>query len=241
MVNLNHTKAQYAIFFIFSLFGLLNIEMWEREKKYQLTGDEPHYVVLTESILRYGSFSPISAYMEEFKNKEIFKPGLAPAGSLPDATNAHIFPGPNGGYSFHLPGLPLLVTPAYAIGGVYGIKCFLVIFSAFGAVLLYRLALKWHGQGAALFWTLVFTGSYPYFYFASQIYPESPAAVLILLIFYSGRQIFQERFAGPHRFLHLAAVAFSIALLPWLHSKFAIVALPVGLVVFDRYMRRGWE
>jgi len=72
-------------------------------------GDEPHYLVITQSLLRDGDLK-IENNHQRGDYRAYFVGDLAP-----DAVRR----GQNGGlYSIHAPGVPALVLPAFAIGGI---------------------------------------------------------------------------------------------------------------------------
>jgi hypothetical protein len=83
----------------------------------------------------------------------------------------------------HNLGLSILVLPAYALNGLDGVKAFLAV--AAGAVIgaAYLLARRIMGtRWLCILATALVGVSAPVFVYASQIYPEMPAALLVILI-----------------------------------------------------------
>ena len=89
-------------------------------------GDEPHYLVITQSLLKDGDLR-IENNHRQGDYREYF------AGDLPPdfrvrGKNREI-------YSIHAPGVPAVVAPAFLVGGYLGVVIFLVLLSAAGSAL----------------------------------------------------------------------------------------------------------
>lgn len=132
-------------FYFFSIFTLAN---WWHAHRYSVTGDEPHYLVMADGVVSYGTFEQTKPYKKEFENKYIYPLGLAPSNAVPGPSNTHGIIGPHGLYNAHNIGLPLLISIPYKIGSdvsgflpsianynIYGIglvKLFLIILGGGG-------------------------------------------------------------------------------------------------------------
>ena len=185
-------------------------------------GDEPHYLIITQSLLqdfdlkiennhRQGDYE---AYLSRSINPDFLKRG----------TDGQI-------YSIHAPGLPILVAPAFALFGYRGVLVQLVLIGAAAGALVWVLAWRVTGDAAASWfgWAAVAL-SVPFFFHASAVFPDGMGAVLILpalLPLVDAR----ARKTGP-----LLIVGAALASLPWLHSRFAILAAASGIVVAARLL-----
>lgn len=175
-----------------------------------VTGDEPFYLLTAQSLSSDGDLDLRDEYAQGEERE--FWDGTIPLWKQMD-------PAPDGRLlSPHDPGLSLLVLPAYEVGGLRGVQRFLVVLwaaaMACGAVLARRAgAPAW----AALLGAVVVGAGAPGVVYASQVYPEGPAALCVAL----GLLVATGRRARP---LLLAAVLVALA---WFGVKY----VPVGAVV----------
>jgi hypothetical protein len=174
-------------------------------------GDEPHYLLAAESIVKDGDLDVTNQYArrtyERFYPYELDRHGVATNGRLHEP---------------HGVGFPLLIAPAYAIGGAHGVEVFLAAIAALACTLGYLLALRvapdpW-AFGAALATGL----SPPFLAYGSAVYPELSAAVAIAGAALLASRL-EERVTRRDAFACLAL----IGTLPWLGTKF----VPAGIVV----------
>ena len=94
-------------------------------------GDEPHYLVITQSLLYDGDLK-----IEDNHRRGDYRSYFA--GSLPPDFRVR---GRDGQiYSIHAPGVSALVLPAFAVGGYAGAVVFLILLAAAGSVLAWHLA-----------------------------------------------------------------------------------------------------
>ncbi len=185
-------------------------------------GDEPHYIVMTQSLLYDGDLKiennhrrgDYRAYIGRDLKPDYLRRGLD-----------HEI------YSIHAPGLAAVVLPAFAIAGYPGVVVFLSIVSALGAALLWRAAWRMTGSPAAAWagWSAVAL-SVPFCFQAFTVFPDGPAAVLVMtgvyaLAFPDTPCESRWRAAG-----HGAA----LALLPWLHTRYALLAGALGGLILLR-------
>ena len=135
-------------------------------------GDEPHYLVIAESLRRDGDLA-IDDNHERGDYLPFFRGELAPD-YLRRGVDRRI-------YSIHAPGLPVLVLPAYAAFGYAGVIAALLIASAWGAALLWRLVRDVTADaGAAWFaWAAAVLAS-PILFHAFTVFPDGVAGVAAL-------------------------------------------------------------
>jgi len=106
-------------------------------------GDEPHYLVITQSLLKDGDLRIENNHQRE-DYLEYFEGTLRPD-YLRRGVDGQI-------YSIHAPGLPALALPAFAVAGHRGVVAFLILVAALASALVWRSAHLMTGNpGAAWF------------------------------------------------------------------------------------------
>jgi hypothetical protein len=177
------------------------------------TGDEPHYIITTTSLLEDRDAEESNNYVGE---------ALQPHQTNTDRP---------GVYSKHGIGLPLLLMAPYGLGGhslVLGFLAALGAVTAANAALLaqrYCRSLLLAGAiGVAL------GLSSPLGAFGLLVFPELPAALCVV---YATRRLLAQRNAA----WQWALVGASAAALPWLHPRFILIALALALVAILRHPR----
>lgn len=184
-------------------------------------GDEPHYLVITQSLLRDGDLR-IENNHTRGDYKEYFGGALRPD---------YINRGQDGEiYSIHAPGVSALVLPAYAMFGLRGAQFTILLCLMATAALVWRLA--WHATdntAAAWFGWAAVMGAATTVLLGVMVFPDSPAALgtaagvwLLVALARSGSQV-------PT--LQLVLVSAALAALPWLHTRFAVLAAGLGLAI----------
>jgi hypothetical protein len=179
-------------------------------------GDEPHYLIITESLLRDGDLK-----IENNHRRRDYLPFFQ--GDLrPD----YFERGSNGEiYSIHAPGLPALVLPAYALAGRIGVVVFIALLAALTALAVFDLALEVGGRTAAVAAWVACCLTVPFVPYAWLIFPEMPGALLVAwAALWTATSIERTPKAWGLRGL-------ALSVLPWLHTKFVIllVVLVAGL------------
>jgi len=227
-------KEIFIIVAIYLLASLLTYSTWDIHQLYPVTGDEPHYLVMTSGIARYGVLEQTVPYKEEFKTREIFKPGLASAEEIPSPQNTHTVQGPHGIYNAHNIGLPMLLVVPFLLGGVAGAKLFMIFLSGTVMVVVWKIAVVLGAdQKMRLLATLSTCVALPLIPASNQIYPDILAGTIALSGLYwfitTGvkRPLWKEG-------LWICAIAF----LPWLQIKFAATCL---LLVFALILKIYFE
>jgi hypothetical protein len=189
------------------------------------SGDEPHYLLMAQSLWREGDLDlRDNLAREDFRE---YTPGpVQPHYGAPRA-DGRPFPA-------HSPGLPLLLAPAYALLGRAG--CVLVL-AALGAWL--ALELRWWAEktgadpeGALLAWALVFVP--PALFFTFHVYTELPCAVAA-----AAALRWVDVGKGAARPSRVVGAALLAGALPWLHVKMGAAAAVIGLVALVRLRGRA--
>jgi len=209
-------------------------------------GDEPHYLVITQSLLNDGDLKIENNHQRQ-DYLQYYKGALDPHYLRRGADGAI--------YSVHAPGLPAVLLPAFAVGGYAAVVLFLVAVASFLSALVWNTAFLAAGRtGAAWFgWAGVMLSA-PILFHAFAVYPEMTGAaavmggiaVLVACDQVSGRAAAGARSLGPSeaalsaywRVLRWLLTGAGLALLPWLHTRYVVLAGVIGLVLAGRAVGR---
>ena len=189
-------------------------------------GDEPHYLVITQSLLLDGDLK-IENNHRRGDYQSYFAGPLAPH---------YIRRGVNGEiYSIHAPGLSALVAPAFALGGYRGVVLWLLVIASFGSALSWHLAWLSSGSSAGAWfgWAAVTLAATTIFH-SFTVYPDGAGGVIALTGVWALLRAQEERRTGDARLLPWFLHGMALALLPWLHSRFALLAGSIGALVLLR-------
>jgi hypothetical protein len=185
-------------------------------------GDEPHYLVITHSLLADGDLRIENNHQR--RDYEAFFAGHLPLHYLKRGAGDVI-------YSVHAPGLPALLVPAYAIGGYRGASIMISLMAALAMLAVFDLACLVATPRVAWLTTILIGATIPIAPHGWLIFPETPAALIS-----AWAAVWLWR-AGPVSAAQWAARGAALALLPWLHIKF--VSLLVVLVAVLGARTRG--
>lgn len=174
-------------------------------------GDEPHYLLAARSIVEDGDVDLNDEYAA--RSYERFYPyTLDPHGR---ETNGRL-------HEPHGVGFPILIAPAYALGGAKGVELFLAALGALAVALGYMLAVRVVPDPWALGAALAVGLSAPFVAYGSAVYPELVAgAVLAGATLLAARL---EQSISPSAAFGCFAL---LGTLPWLGTKL----VPAGLVI----------
>ena len=203
-----------------------------------LTGDEPHYLLITKSLLADGDIN----LSDNYRDKDYLE-------FYPGDLDLHAYPKKKGEsflYSRHLPALSVLVAPFYFIGEKLGplvsgpgrnptLERMVLIFFArlpvcllaallSRAVFLFVWELSRRKKAAILSW-LVFSFTPPVLFYSHLIYPEIPVA--LILIWVSLLLIQKKDFSVRS----LCFAGLGVALLPWFGIKYIVPAAAISLII----------
>jgi hypothetical protein len=187
-----------------------------------VTGDEPHYLVMAQSLWRDLDLDLQDEYeSEEWRE---FTPGpLRPHWGAP-RSDGRPFPA-------HSPGLPLLLAPAYAAWGRSGVVVLMALVAAAAAYGCRQLAFAVTNDREAAAWAWIAVAGPPLAFYSFLAYTEGPSALfaalaLLLLL------------RGPGASA-AALAALCASLLPWLHLKMVPAAAALGIVAAVRLRGRS--
>ena len=187
-----------------------------------ITGDEPFYLITTQSLIDDGDLDLRQQY-DRFSYRVFFdhnEPLWRQSGPMPDGRVL----------SPHDPGLSVYLVPGVALRGLLGAQVQILITTALLFALTYVLvALETHEVAMSWLVTIAVGLGATAFVYATEIYPEVPAGlclVLALLVLRRGT------FGRPD----VVALAVLVTLLTWFGTKYAALG---ALLVLWGVMRAG--
>jgi hypothetical protein len=177
-------------------------------------GDEPHYLLTAESVVSDFDIDLRDEYarrdFEAFYPFDLDRHGKETDGRLHEP---------------HGVGFPLLIAPAYALGGETGVELFLGLVAALAVALGYRLALRVVPDPWALGAAAAVGLSPPFLAYSTAVYPELTAGAIL-----AGAGLLALQLdARPSRRRAFACFAL-LGALPWLGTKFVLAGVVVGFV-----------
>ena len=209
------------------------------------TGDQPFYLMDTISLVQDGDLNVANNYA---RHDEDFFYSLAPhprdftgqTAPYPLPPHLTLSPGRPSSerYSYHAPGLGLLLVPAWIVGSWFHLwwpatvvfMCFLgalvglnIFLAAFEATANLRIAV-------AVWAALAFSA--PLLLYSILIFTELPVSLLVL---YSFRRI--SAGWGANRPWQLALAGISVAFIPWLSWRCGVIAAVLGLYGAVQWLR----
>jgi hypothetical protein len=195
-----------------------------RTRLLPLSGDEPHYLIIAESVAKDRDLDVRNNYLRDFDDYHIY--GL---------TIPHVYNVPRGWMPAHMPGLGILVAAPFAIAGARGARILLILIAGTLPFIVLSV-LRRSGQtvdDVAVWIACGLTIAVPTLFGAPQIYPDLPAGVLTLAL----TVWLLRRSVSPGFARGWAAFWLGAGLLPWLHVKYAgttLVLIVGGLLI-------GWR
>ena len=183
----------------------------------RLTGDEPHYLIITQSMVADHDLDLTNNYAQ--KDYQAWN-------YVGETMDPHVSINSQNGkqYSFHNPGWPLVLYYPYKWWGFPGARGTAIVIGALLALNIFLLIKKiTRKSGAAWLVFLATAFSVPFVIYATQLYNEMLAALLIcfaVLALYTRLPNFFSQFFS------IAAISF----LPWVHVKYIWVSLFLFLI-----------
>lgn len=189
----------------------------------QPAGDELDYLVITQSLRLDGDLRIENNHQRV--DYEAYHDGVLLPSYLQRGRDGQIYP-------VHAAGLPLLLLPGFAVAGYAGAVATVILICALGAGLLWHLAFcLTESASAAWVGTAAAVGAAPWFLHARVVFPDAPAAALVLVALWA--VIEPARFTG----WRLVWPAVALAWLPWMHTRFAVLAAVLGATVMWRWLQ----
>ena len=189
-------------------------------------GDEPHYLIITQSLLKDGDLRIENNHAQ--RDYAAYASGQLEPQYLTRGKDGAIYP-------VHAPGLPALVAPAFALAGYQGAIVFLIIVMALASALVWRLAWIATGEiGSAWFGWAAVAASCTWTFQSFLVFPDAMGAAALACGVWLILRLDLRSEPAP---LLIAAVGAALALLPWLHTRFALIAAGLGLMIVLRLYR----
>jgi hypothetical protein len=184
-------------------------------------GDEPHYLLAAESLVEDGNVDVRDEYAsrayDDFYPYGLDRHGEETQGQLNEP---------------HGLGFPLLIAPAFAVGGARGVELFLAAIAALAVALAYRLALRVVPDPWAIGASLAAGLSPPFLAYSTAVYPELTAGAAL-----AGAALFALRLDTRPSLGDAFGCFALIGMLPWLGTKF----VPAGVVIGYLGARALWR
>lgn len=186
-------------------------------------GDEPHYLVITQSLLRDGDLRIEDNHRDE-QYLAYFDGALKPD-FMRRGIDRQI-------YSIHAPGTAVVVLPAFAAAGYAGAVVMVVTLVGLGVVALWRAARLLSGTaGGAWAAVAALVTASPYVLLAFTIYPDPIGSAIVAAGLLAVVRLDAGLMLTPRGWIALGA---ALAALPWLHTRFAVLAGAFGVVLAVR-------
>lgn len=185
-----------------------------------MTGDEPWYVLQGESLAVYHTlnFAPIQ-HAPQFYS-QFFRAAPTDHVLAVPGTAEKVLP--------YLPGYAAIIGPLYVLGGRTLVVVVQSLAAAGTAALVYLEARNlWRSLPISFFATLAYATALPVALFAGQLFPSTFASLAALGAFTLLRRALPVT-TGGRRMLVAAAIGALCLLLPWLHVRYALLALAIA-------------
>ncbi len=212
------------LFFCSCLYGATSI--WYVEHPVIPEGDEPHYLILSQTLLKYHSLDVMQDY--QHKDYQQFYPGIV----LP-----HIATTPKGEIlSTHGIGGPLLWLIPFALSGRLGAVLFITVLAILTIANIY-LFLKTMGISAHYAWIVSFAYmvASPIYMYSHMTFIDSIAAFICI---YALRKVVQQKRTTAE----ILICSLLLGLLVWLHARFLVIEAPLFVLLLWRiYQQHRWQ
>ena len=239
MIQVREISSRSAGLIVVVVSFVVNIAalvIWNARGLYGLSGDEPHYLVISDSLWNFRSFDVSAAYLKEALIPQFYSLGLAPSGvSLgSDWSWGHVVESSNGVFSWHGVLVGWFLAVPLGLFGIIGAKIAMIALGAAFAWVVYLLSGQiFTSVRVRLAVSLVLVLTYPLLLASNQIFPDLPAGGLALLGVY---WLIREVKGAQARPVVTFVVAFLVALLPWVGIKYAPIAavILIALLIVSR-------
>jgi hypothetical protein len=183
-------------------------------------GDEPHYLVIAQSLLKDGDLRIENNHANR-DYAEYWGGDLAPH-FIQRGQDGEI-------YSIHAPGVSVLVAPLFAVFGLAGAQATILLLMALTGAFVWLAG--WYATGrsgpAWFAWAAV-SGSVTLLVQSVTIFPDGPGAAVVAAAAVVWLRLRRgDTVSGPL----LVALSASLAALPFLHTRFVVLAAGLGLAV----------
>ncbi len=232
-------RRRVVLLFLGSLLAFNAGSLIQISRGVTFSGDEPHYLIISHSLLHDGDFDLANNYEQrDYAGFMMFE----------GKTGAHVVQGAKPGrlYSFHSPGVAFLMFPFYVLSSlikgkalVFLLRLGMSLWGGFLAVQIYLYARsEWGKDGLARWLWFLTSFTAPVFFYSVHVYPEIVVAALSLTVF----RIL--RFSPEIKALKAAVCGLFLASFFWFHAlKYLALFLPLfvyGLWALLRRSKSRW-
>jgi hypothetical protein len=165
--------AALAMFIILAAVYVASIDI-RATRNASITGDEPFYLLTTQSILQDGNLDLTEQYERRSYESFFDHPRELWRQSAPRENGVLLSP--------HNPGLSISLIPGFATAGLLGAQVQLLVLAALTFSLTYLLVVRLTGEAI---WSWLATGavalSASAFIYSTEVYPEVPAALVLVV------------------------------------------------------------
>ncbi|MYC30669.1 MAG: hypothetical protein F4X65_11375 [Chloroflexi bacterium] len=191
-----------------------------------ITGDEPFYLLTTQSLLADGDFDLTNQYESRSYTSFFDHPDGLWFQSVTREDGSLLSP--------HNPGLSFLVIPGFALGGLLGVQVQLLLLASTTLALAFVLADRLTGHRLTSWVVTLGVGlTATAFIYSTEIYPEFPAALALMVALLL---VTRRTRLGVSDGLWLAA---TLTVMCWLGIKYAPLALIVSTYFLLKTDRTG--
>jgi len=212
-----------AVAAVLAVLGLCLFFRWHNPQQY--SGDEPHYLLVSESLVHDGDVDLKNDY-HQARYHAFY------AGHIDPHVNTSIFTSASPHwYSMHGVGLPAVLVPAYAADGAHGATVEMVVIAAIVLLLTFLWARRFTDDvlfaavaTAALGLSAAFLG------LEGRVFPDLPVAALLL-----GCLLLLEQ--PERRSHHLLLLGTLVGVSWWFHFKNGLAFGTIAAIAFVQIMR----
>ena len=210
-----------ALFLLLSISYIFSVDI-RATRGASITGDEPFYLLTTQSLLADGDFDLRNQYDSKSYQSFFDHADDLWFQSVPQEDGRLLSP--------HNPGLSFLVIPGFVLGGLVGTQIQLLLLASATLALAFVLADRLTGHRLTSWVVSLGVGlTATAFIYSTEIYPEFPAALaLVVALLLVTRQTRPTVADG----LWLAA---TLTIMCWLGTKYA----PLALIVSAYYLLKA--
>ncbi|PKQ28939.1 MAG: hypothetical protein CVT63_00025 [Candidatus Anoxymicrobium japonicum] len=218
------TRVGIVIFLLtFIVYTLVFIAVPRFRGATSTQGDEPHYLIITESIIRDGDVFLTNNY-----KAQQYRPYFEQ-----DISMWHVAHGKNGRFvSTHPMFISIMVLPGFWLFGYPGAAMTMILLMSAAALFSFLLTDRFVSRGIAAGVTLFLFFSYPLLFYSRQIYPETVGVFLVALGLWSAWRLKES--ARP---FHAALMGFSGSAITLFHPKF--IAITISFFILFLIVRPG--
>ena len=214
-----------ALFLLLAAAYVFSVEI-RATRGASITGDEPFYLLTTQSLLTDGDFDLANQYESRSYTSFFDHPDGLWYQSVPQEDGRLLSP--------HNPGLSFLAIPGFVLGGLVGVQTQMLLLASVSLTMAFVLADRLTGHRLTTWVVSLGVGlTATAFIYSTEIYPEFPAALALVAAL-----LLVTRLPRPGLVdgLWLAAV---LTVMCWLGIKYAPLALIVSAYFLLRANRAG--